>query len=1104
MRCPACTRDNPDDARFCAHCGARLVPQVPTEERKVVSILFCDLVDSTAHAGSRDPEEWRETVRQYFSVVRTEIERYGGTVEKFIGDAVMAVFGLPRAHEDDPERVVRAALRIVRPLEGYGQIASRIGIATGEVVADPAAAEKGEFLVTGGAVNLAARLQSAAAPHTILVDSRTWRNVHHIAKGESKGALALKGFAQPIEVWQVLDASLTAPARGVGGLRAPLLGRDEELALLAPVLQRVRRDGRTALVTLVGEAGVGKSRLFDEFRARLPMEVRVLKGRCLPYGSEAAFSALADALKREAEIEDTDSHETARDKLRRFATGAFATDPDAVRLTTHVIHALGLSEGPPAFPITRADLVAALTRLLASLARTETVVIGLEDIHWADDGLLDFLGELSLRPPAAHLCIVCLARPLLLDRRPDWGSGRRNVALVYLDPLPPGETRRLLAELLAAELPDEVAAQVLTRAEGNPFFVEEILRMLIAEGQLVQVNGRWTAGVTEVRIPDTVQGVIAARLDQLAQSEKRATQDAAVVGRIFWLQPLYRLEDGGDVSEVVGRLELKELVAERPHSTIHGDREYVFRHVLIRDVAYSTIPKAQRLVKHRVVADWLAEVTRDRVDEFADLLAYHYEQAQAWREAFVYTLRLANRGFALDTYRQALVHYHRAAKFGESADLTSEERIHLLTQRGWTFARLAEYGPALADLAAARDLARNAGAGTWEVQALLGMAWVQGHGGGDYEANSKTATEALAIARRLDAPRLIVECLLDLGSCFHNLGQVNEGLAAFNEAAEVSAKFEYERGTVHAMRGWVMQDVGLLQEAIAYHRQAIVRARAIGERRIEAANLNYLSHAMVTAGRAREALQLAETATQFSVASGDRYREQYSRYQIAFAALRLGAFGRAIEEANAALALARSFKDYEVIGYVGGLLTELYARIGDTASALAYEGEVLDAIGRVITMPRKGNTLGSIGTARLFRGDLVEARAIFTEASRSRFALWGPPEGLWGVGMVSVREGRLDEAQRHADALEALARPREMRSVLARAMWIRAAAARAQASAVDVDEAIRIARESEELPLLHSLLTSTGSGDAKAVAEQIGASIPDLRLRESFLKTPPL
>jgi class 3 adenylate cyclase/tetratricopeptide (TPR) repeat protein len=1099
MQCPACKRQNPDDARFCPNCGTRLSAVAPPEERKVVSILFCDLVDSTVLAGTRDPEEWRGTVRRYFSRVREEIERHGGTVEKFIGDAVMAVFGLPTAHEDDPERSVRAAARILHAVDRLGDIATRIGIATGEVVADPAAAEKGEFLVTGDAVNLASRLQTAAAPGTMLIDARTWRNVHQAVHGEARGTLQLKGFARPIEAWQVLQVLPESIFRGVAGLQAPLLGRNEELALLDTVVQRVRRDARATLLTVVGEAGVGKSRLFEEVRLRLPPSVRVLKGRCLPYGSEAPFSALADALKREAGIADTDPQEIARGKLHRFATGAFGSDPDAPHLTQRVVHALGLSEGEAAFPVTRGDLFMALVRLLASLAGRETVLVCLEDVHWADEGLLDFLADLTMRPPAAHLLLICLARPLLLERRPDWGGGRRNVASIYLDPLPQTESRRLLTELLKADAPEDVATRVLERAEGNPFFIEEILRMLIDGGQLVARNGGWTVRGADVRIPDTVQGVIAARLDQLAPDEKAIAQDAAVVGRIFWLQPLRDMAAGRDATGIVAQLERKELVVERPHSMIRGDREFIFRHLLIRDVAYGTIPRALRKTKHRNVADWLAAVTHDRPDEFADFLAYHYEQAQAWAECFAYTLRLGDRAYALDTYRQALAHYQRAAQFAEQVEVSSDDWLHLFVQRGWTYARLADYGAALTDLTEARRRARAAALGGSEVSALLGIAWVQGHRG-DYQGNRATTDEALGIARRLGSPRQVADCLLDLGSCFHNLGQVHEALRAFDEAAEVSAAMGYERGTVHAMRGLAMQDVGQLQEAIQYHRQAIGRTREIGERRVEASNLNYLAEALIQAGAPREALEHAEAAKQLSTASGDRFREQYSRRWIALAGLRLGEFGRSLEEGRAALQMARDLTDDEVIGYAAGTLAELHATLGDDEGAMAYEQEALEAIGRVRSMmPGKGLALGGVGAARLLRGDLAGARKAFAEAVTSRFMLWGPPEGLWGLGMVAVREGAWDEAGRHAGALEALARPRRMRGFLARALWVRASAEGAQGTPFDVSEALALARESEELPVLRALLAVAGSSEVEEVTAAMARSLPDPELRGKFL-----
>jgi tetratricopeptide (TPR) repeat protein len=343
-----------------------------------------------------------------------------------------------------------------------------------------------------------------------------------------------------------------------------------------------------------------------------------------------------------------------------------------------------------------------------------------------------------------------------------------------------------------------------------------------------------------------------------------------------------------------------------------------------------------------------------------------------------------------------------------------------------------------------------------------------------------------------------------LGSCFHNLEQVQEGLAAFNEAAEVASAIGYERGTVHAMRGLAMQDAGLLQEAIQYHQEAITRSSAIGERRIEASNRIYLAGTLLRVGQLREALEHAEAVKQFSISSGDRYREQYARRRIARICLQLGEFGRAMEEGESALALARGFKDYEVVGYTAGDLAELYASMGDHETALRYDSEALAAIGRARTMPGKGSTLASIGVARLYRGDSAGARASFSGALASRFMLWGPPEGLWGLGMVSVREGQFDEARQHSEALEALARPRGMRTALAHALWVRAAAANAQGTKIELGDAITIAQECEEYPLLRALLTQVGSAEAQALTAKIAATIPDLRLRESYMRTPPL
>ena len=1071
----------------------------PSEERKIVSVLFCDLVDSTPLAGAYDPEDWRAVVARYFASARAAVEQYGGTVEKFIGDAVMAVFGLPSAHDDDPERAVRAAVAIRDAPPVLPELRIRIGIATGEVIADPSAAEKGEFLVTGEVVNLAARLQAAATPGGVLIDARTRRTVAGIVEASPTDLLALKGFAAPVQAWDV--QAVRSPAdRPRRILRAPLLARDEELGLMDVLLQRVIRDSRAAMVTIVGDAGVGKSRLFAEFRHRLPAGTSVLRGRSLPYGSNVAFSALVDAVKRAADIQDTASLEDARSQLSAFAAGALGPADDSARWLAHLLQAMGFASGETPFPITRADLFTALTRLIDALGRSAPTVVGLEDIHWADDDLLDLLDVITLRPPASPVLFVCLARPLLLERRTGWGGGRRNTLSIHLDPLPPQASRHLLGALLEGEAPEEIAATVLARAEGNPFFLEEIVGMLIDDGRLVRRNGQWQLRDAEIRIPDTVQGVIAARLDQLGPREKATAQDAAVVGRVFWTEPVCRLQGGEAVRDVIHRLEQMDVVQARGWNTIGGDDEFIFRHILIRDVAYNTIPRAARPAKHRIVADWLAETAGSRQDEFADLIAHHYEQAQAPQDAFAYVLRLADRAYALDTYRVALAHYGRAADLASRFTPTAQQRMHLLVQRGWTLARLADYTPALADLAAGRTLAHEQDAGEWEVTALLGLAWLQGHQG-DYQRNSETTKQSLEIARRVNIPRLIVECLFDLGSVYHNLGQVQEGLAAFDEAAAIAERIGHERGTVHAMRGLAMQDAGRLEEAIAYHRRAAARTREIGERRIEASNLNYLGLALVQAGRPREALEQLEASTQLSVTSGDRYREQYSRRYLALAALRLGDFGRAISEGEAAVEIARSLKDNEVIGYAAAMLAELYGEMGALDLSGAREAEATTAISRVTSMmPGKGLSFGNIGTARLHRGDFGSAQEIFIAAVGSRFALWGPPEGRWGLGYLAARAGHRAEAKRYATELMAFAEPRNMIGFLARALWILALVQEDSGEKLLTD-AITLARRAGEKPLLRSLLTAIHSPEAAAVTEEIAVSIPEPELRRRFFET---
>jgi class 3 adenylate cyclase/tetratricopeptide (TPR) repeat protein len=649
--CRRCGAPLPEAARFCPACGEPVEPAAaPGTERKLVTVVFADVTGSTTLGEQLDPERLREVLDAYFSAMRQEIVAEGGTVEKFIGDAVMAAFGVPSAHEDDPARALRASLRMLRRMgdvnaelaPSYGvALAIRIGVNTGDVLAtiDP---RPGEPMVTGDVVNAAARLQTAAAPGTIVAGERTVRSARGF-RYEALGPLDLKGKTEPVVAFRVVEETGIGIERGVPGLTAPMVGRDSELEVLRSVYRRAVGDRRPNLVTVYGEAGVGKSRLTREFLSwTCDMEERplVLQGRCLPYGDGITYWPLAEILKGHAGILDTDPPELAVEKVRKagrdLLTSEFAPDP--VRATAALAYTVGLEDPDTTFAgadprAVRDELHAAWRSFFSALAASTPVVTVIEDIHWADPVLLDLLEDLAERVqgPAMY---VCPSRPELSARRPGWGGGRRNASAVALDPLSAGDSERLITLLLSVDdLPPSVHTRILERAEGNPFYLEEIIHSLIDGGFLFREDERWRAvpGIGDVEIPDTVQAVLASRIDLLGVADKLVLQSAAVVGRAFWPGPVAQLTGTPepDLLEAFRRLEDRELVYSRPGSTWSGQPEYLFKHILTRDVAYESLPRKDRAAAHRAVAAWVERTAGDRTGEFAELLAYHYSTAVA-------------------------------------------------------------------------------------------------------------------------------------------------------------------------------------------------------------------------------------------------------------------------------------------------------------------------------------------------------------------------------------------------------------------------------------------------------------------------------------------
>jgi class 3 adenylate cyclase/tetratricopeptide (TPR) repeat protein len=624
--CPSCGKENPDGFQFCGFCAAPLTAQPPLsihEERKVVTVLFCDLVGFTAASEQADPEDVRARIRPYHARLRQEIERHGGTVEKFIGDAVMAVFGAPTAHEDDAERAVRAGLRILEGIEELNEhdpallLRVRIGIHTGEaVVALGARPEKGEGIVTGDVVNTASRLQGAAPANGIAVSEQTYRATERMFDYEELEPVQVKGKAEPLALYRPRAARGRFGSDVTRTHTTPLVGRELEKPLLIGTFERSAQQRSCQLVTIVGEPGVGKSRLCAELFAYIddrPALTRWRQGRCLPYGEGIAFWALGEIVKAECGILESDSQDEAEAKLERALA---PDDPDLSWLKARLAPLVGAG-GEPA---SQEESFTAWRRFCESLAADGPAVLVFEDLHWADEALLSFLEHLSEWAEGVPLLVLCTARPELYEEHPGFGAKARNVHRINLARLTDEETARLISMLLErAVLPAETQEALLSRAGGNPLYAEEFVRLLADRGEL--------AG--EAEVPDSVQALIAARLDTLSPERKSLLQDAAVMGKVFWASALAEMggRDPGEVELALHELSRKELVRPARTTSMEGESEYGFWHLLVRDVCYAQIPRAARAARHGAAAAWLERKAAERAEDLADVLAHHSLQA---------------------------------------------------------------------------------------------------------------------------------------------------------------------------------------------------------------------------------------------------------------------------------------------------------------------------------------------------------------------------------------------------------------------------------------------------------------------------------------------
>jgi class 3 adenylate cyclase len=996
--CLQCGEENPDRARFCLACGAQLDElRSSGEVRKTVTVLFADVKDSTPLGERLDPEAARGVMNRFFADVRGVIERHGGTVEKFIGDAVMAVFGTPTVHEDDPLRAVRAATEMrtaVGELNGeleerWGiHLSIRTGINTGMVVAgDPATRQT---FVTGDAVNVGARLETAAEPGEILIGDATYRLVRDAVLVEPLEPLAMKGKEEPMTAWRVLGV-VSGAAPVARRLDSPLVGRDRELDMLRHAFERVAADGKCQLVTILGAAGAGKSRLTVELLREINEKATVLVGRCLPYGEGITFWPVVEIVKRAGGLGPALS---AGETRRRIAS-IVSDDSEAELIVDRLGGLVGLGSGAGGMD----ELFWAVRRLLQALARNRPVVVAFEDVHWGEQTFLDLVDHIVDWAPDSRILVVCLARPELLEERPSWAGGKLNVTTLLLEPLGDETCGALIENLLdRTEVADDVKQRIARTAEGNPLFVEELLAMLIDDGALRREDGHWVAAtdLSTLAVPPTIQALFESRLDRLDSDERAILERAAVAGRVFSQRAVRVLTPEHERSLVGKRLdglERKQLI--RPHETDFArEGTYRFRHSLIRDAAYAQLAKAARAELHERFADWLEGSGEPRTAEQEEIIGFHLEQAHRYRselgepEADALgrraTSRLASAG------RKALA---RGDSPGAVALLTravlllrddDDARLPISIDLGGALWWNREYERAAAALDQAREEAIRQGETILEARAIVERARV-----------AIDAKEEQALTNATAAAELAVQVFEEAGDetglakMYHLRAGIEGSRCQYGSAVEY-----LDRALAHVSRaGDAREAEGILthiQYALLFGPtpvpDAIARCEAVVRdapfeltRRFEAAGSSIVGYLEAMRGRFAEARGLCERSRALFLDLGLMSYLGAARWYAGSVELLAGNPRGAEHEVRAALEHGEAQELHEQFPERSALLAEALLRQGSIGEAIRHtettercaSGD--DVFNQVAWRRIRGHALAHQG-----RGD--DAIALVTEA----------------------------------------------------------------------------------------------------------------------------
>lgn len=858
------------------------------EQRKLVTVLFADMAGFTATAETMDPEDVRDVIRAYFGRLAAAITRHGGWIEKFIGDAVMAIFGIPTANERDPEHAIRAALDMHASLAELNtelerergiRLAMRIGINTGPVIVSFLGGRQGEdFSVVGDTVNLASRLEHAAPVGGILISHATYRHVRGLFDFQPLPPLAVKGKAEPVQVYEVRGArprTFEQPGRGVQGVAIPMIGREAELGALQDALRTARSQQRAQVITLIGDAGVGKSRLVDEFLdwgSQQHEQFWLFRGRAGQEPGRRPYALIRDLLAYRFQIQDSDRAAEARQKLEQGMVSFMgAAGTERAPFIGHLI-GFDFSANPYLHSILdnarqlRDRAFHYLAQFFAAATEAYTALICLEDIHWADDGSLDAIEYLVRACEQLPVFILIITRPALFERRPAWGTEQPSHLRMVLRPLNEPESRHMVTQLLRQlpSMPAELIDLIVSRSEGNPFYLEELIKMLIEDGVIVMDGGKWRvekSRLDETRVPPTLTGVLQARIDALAPEERTTLQRASVIGRVFWDAAAERLASDGrtgrsarqndlratrDIASIMRTLnELETLRAKgltlaRPTSSFAGTQEFMFKHALLHQVTYDSVLKRQRRQYHTQAGEWLIERSGERVGEYAGLIAEHFERADDPERAADWYARAALQaqstyaaGVAIEHYRKVLAllpAQHDRDVAGAMRRATAYEGLgEMLLWQG----RYSEAAAGYTAMRAAAELASDAVA---QARAWYGLAEVRERQG-DYAAAQESAAQAERIAQAIGAPVERAMALQLQGWSRFQQGQIEAALrlgeAVLLLATEHDALREMGRalnliGVIHRANGDFKRATAAMQSALELHNELGDRLRVGG------------------------------------------------------------------------------------------------------------------------------------------------------------------------------------------------------------------------------------------------------------------------------------